>query len=168
MSSTLLGPLHRYFAQDHVRMDALLLRSIAEPRVVDMDAFAEFRAGLLRHIAMEEKVLLPDACRRNGEPLPVAKQLRAGHSLLASLMVPKPTHEIVAMIRDVLKDHNPLEEGPGGLYHVCERLADAELDALLARVKATPEVPLKPHFDGPGVHENIARLLRAKQLRQKE
>lgn len=168
MSSTVLGPLHRYLAADHARMDALLLRSIAAPRVIDMKSFAEFRAGLLRHIAMEEKVLLPDACRRNGKPLPVAKQLHADHASLASLMVPTPTHEIVAMIRDVLEDHNPLEEGPGGMYHLCERLAEAELEALLARVKATPDVPLKPHFDGPGVHENIARLLRAKTLRQKE
>jgi len=64
MSSTLVGPLLRYLAQDHARMDALLLRSIAEPRVVDMRAFAEFRAGLLRHIAMEEKVCLVRAGAR--------------------------------------------------------------------------------------------------------
>jgi hypothetical protein len=149
-------------------MDALLLRSIAEPGVVDMKVFAEFRAGLLRHIAMEEKVLLPEACRRNGEPLPIAKQLRADHAALASLLVPMPTHEIVAMIRGILEDHNPLEEGLGGMYHVCERLAGAELEALLARVRATPDVPSKPHFDGPRVHEHIARLLRARTLRPKE
>jgi hypothetical protein len=142
-------------------MDALLLRSSAEPRVVDMTAFAEFRAGLLRHIAMEEKVLLPDARRRSGE-LPIARQLRADHAALASLLVPSPTHELVAAIRNVLEEHNPLEERPDGLYDICERLAGAEVETLLARIRATPEVPLKPHFDGPRVREHIASLLRAR------
>ena len=59
---------------------------------------------------------MPDARRRrNGEPLAVAKQLRADHAALAGLLVPTPTHEIIATIRKVLLEHNPLEEGPGGL-----------------------------------------------------
>jgi hypothetical protein len=65
-------------------------------RAVRPRRFAEFRAGLLRHIAMEEKVLLPDARLRRGEPLPIAKQLLEDLALLASLMVPTPTHELVA------------------------------------------------------------------------
>jgi hypothetical protein len=161
------GPLHRYLAEDHARLDALLYRSTAEPHVVDLGAYEQFRAGLLRHIGMEEKVLLPDARRRrNGEPLPIAKQLRADHAALASLLVPTPTHEIVAAIRDVLEDHNPLEESPDGLYDTCERLAGADVETLLARLKAAPEVPVAPHFDGPRVHEHIANLLRARPRRR--
>jgi hypothetical protein len=134
---------------------------------VDLGAYEQFRAGLLRHIGMEEKVLLPDARRRrNGEPLPIAKQLRADHAALASLLVPTPTHEIVAAIRDVLEDHNPLEESPDGLYDTCERLAGADVETLLARLKAAPEVPVAPHFDGPRVHEHIANLLRARPRRR--
>jgi hypothetical protein len=32
----------------------------------------------------------------------------------------------------------------------------------MARLRATPGVPLARHFDGPRAHEQIARLLRAR------
>jgi len=156
------GPLHRFLQEDHRRLEDLL-RCSAEPEAVDLKAYELFRAGLLRHIAMEEKVLLPEARRlRHGESLPVAKQLRADHAALASLLVPTPTHEIVAAIREVLAEHNPLEEGPAGLYAVCEQLARTEVDALIARLQATPEVRLARHCDGPRVHEHIESLLQAR------
>lgn len=162
----MLGPVYEFLARDHARLDALLLRSIVHPAVLDRASFAEFRAGLLRHIAMEEKVLLPDARRRHGEPLPIAKQLREDHSLLASLMVPTPTHELVVVIREVLEAHNPLEEGPDGVYATCERLAGADADALLARLLATPAVPVAKHVDGPRVQAHIARQLAARSARK--
>lgn len=162
----MLGPVHEFLARDHARLDALLLQSVANPELVDRAAYAEFRAGLLRHIAMEEKVLLPDARRRRGEPLSVAQQLREDHSLLASLMVPTPTHELVAVIREVLERHNPLEEGPDGVYAVCERLAGGEAEGLLERLRATPEVPVAAHVDGPRVHAHIARQLAARDGRK--
>ena len=52
---------------------------------------------MLRHIAMEEKILLPEARRlRDDVALPIAKQLRADHAALALLLVPTPTREIIA------------------------------------------------------------------------
>ena len=157
------GALHAFLAHDHARLDALLVRSGADAAAIDRAAYDEFRAGLLRHIAMEEKVLIPEARRlRGGEPLVIAEQLRADHAALAALLVPTPTHQTVATIGMVLAEHNPLEEDAGGLYEICERLAGAEADALLARVRAVPEVPTARHFDGPRTHENIAKLLRAR------
>ena len=65
------GKIHRFLADDHARLDRLLERAAANPKTVDPAAYAEFRAGLLRHIAMEEKILLPAAQRlRGGAPLP--------------------------------------------------------------------------------------------------
>jgi hypothetical protein len=49
--------LHRFFAADHGRLDVLLRRAIADPARVDLAPFAELRAGILRHIGMEEKYL---------------------------------------------------------------------------------------------------------------
>jgi hypothetical protein len=70
--------LRQVLERDHVRLDDLLTRADAAPPSIDREAYDAFRAGLLRHIAMEEKVLLPEARRlRGGEPLEVAKQLRA-------------------------------------------------------------------------------------------
>ncbi|MBK9265736.1 MAG: hemerythrin domain-containing protein [Polyangiaceae bacterium] len=163
MELTQRGPINTFLADDHARLDALLHRSVADPEAIDAAAYAEFRAGLLRHIAIEEKVLMPDARKRlGGEHLPVAKQLRADHSALAALLVPTPTHAIVEAIRGILEVHNQLEEGEDGLYATCERLAGPDIDDLVARLRAVPEVPVAAHFDGPRVHEHIANLLRAR------
>ena len=51
------GPVTQYLAADHARLDALLARAVRAPGAFDLDAFGEFRAGLLRHIALEEKIL---------------------------------------------------------------------------------------------------------------
>lgn len=157
------GAIHTFLADDHARLDALLRRAVSDPGVIDRDAYEQFRAGLLRHIAMEEKVLLPEARRRrHGEALPIAKQLRADHAAFAALLVPTPTRAILTAIRELLDGHNPLEEGPAGVYETCDELAGAEADALLGRLRAVPEVPVAPHFDGPRVHEHIASLLKAR------
>lgn len=157
------GPVYQFLADDHVRLDALLQRAGADPETINLEAYEQFRAGLLLHIAMEERVLLPDARRRRGgEPLPVAKQLRADHAALASLLVPTPTHAIIATIRDILVGHNQLEEAAGGAYLVCEELAGPEGEELLARLKAVPAVPLAPYYDGPRVLEHIDELMRAR------
>jgi hypothetical protein len=161
---TMPGPVRELLERDHVRLDDLLNRADAAAPAIDLQAYEAFRAGLLRHIAMEEKVLLPEARRlRGGESLAAAKQLRADHAALASLLVPTPTKLILVRIRNVLVEHNPLEEGPAGVYQLCEDLAGAQADALLARILATPEVPLAPHFDGPRAMQNVERLLHARR-----
>jgi hypothetical protein len=76
--------------------------------------YAQFRHDLLRHIAMEEKVLLRYAReKRGGEPLPLARQLHADHGEIAKLLVPTPTAAIIQRLSEVLHGHNRLEEGPG-------------------------------------------------------
>jgi len=147
---------------DHERLADLLNRATATPGAFDGAAFTEFRRGLLRHIAMEEKVLLPAATRaRGGEPLAIAAQLRLDHGALAALLVPSPTRGIVRAIRTILDRHNALEEGPDGLYATCERLAGPGADALAAELRATPEVPVAPHNDDPrataATHRALAR-----------
>jgi hypothetical protein len=128
--------------------------------MIDPVAYAEFRAGLLKHIGMEEKILLPAAQQaRGGEALPIAAKLRLDHGALAALLVPTPTPVIVATIRRILSAHNALEEGPGGVYEVCEQLAGAEAEALLARLRAAPEVPVHPHVDGERIMDATRRAL---------
>lgn len=158
------GSLHRFLAEDHARLDALLRRAVAAPDALDLGAYAQFRGGLLRHIGMEEKVLFPDARRRRGgEPLPVTRWLRADHSALAALLVPTPTHALLATMRDLLDEHNALEEAPGGPYEACDALAGAAAEEVLALLRAAPQVRQAAHFDGPLAHEHIAQLLRARR-----
>jgi hypothetical protein len=127
---------------------------------VDRAASAEFRAGLLRHISLEEKILLPAAQRwQGGAPLPMAATLRLDHGALAALLVPTPTPAIIAAIRTVLAAHNTLEAGHGGVSERCKQLVGAEADALLARLQAAPEVPMAPHSDGPQVMSVVRQAL---------
>lgn len=155
------GPIERELTADHQRLERLLDRSVADPERFDHAAFEAFRAGLLRHIGIEEKILLPDAKRRRGSPLPVARALRVEHGAIASLLVPTPDAALVGELRALLAKHDGLEEGDGGLYAACEALAGDEVDELLVRVRAAPEVPLAAHFDGHGVHRTARDALAA-------
>ena len=73
--------------------------------------------------------------------------------------MPIPTAAIVAKIRRILKDHNTLEEGPGGLYETCDELAGSEAERLLAKLQAAPEVSVMPHSDGSAVMNAVRRAL---------
>jgi hypothetical protein len=160
MTMVMHGPLHRFFSADHRRLDALLERAAAEPDRVDLAPFGQFRAGLLRHIGMEEKVLFVAARQaRGGEPLELAARLRVDHGAIAALLVPTPTPAIVALIRSVLVPHNRREE-EGGVYDACdEALGPAEAERLAEELLEFPEVPLKPYNDGPQVLSHIEESL---------
>jgi hypothetical protein len=147
--------------RDHARLDGLL-RAAGVGGHIDPIVYEEFRAGLLRHIGLEEKILLPTARRlRGGEPLEIARQLKLDHAALAALLVPTPTAAILSTLTSLLAAHNALEEGPQGVYAACEELADAEVPELLARLRAAPPVPTAPHYDGPRAFAAIDRLLLA-------
>jgi hypothetical protein len=154
------GPLTSFLAEDHRRLDALLQQAIADPRQIDQARYDRFRAGLLRHIGMEEKILLPAAQRlRGGAPLSVAAKLRLDHGALAALLMPTPTAAIIVTIHRILAGHNALEEGPGGLYERCDELAQDETQDLLAKLRASPEVKVMAHNDGPAVMTTVRRTL---------
>ena len=155
------GKIYRYMADDHARLEGLLQRATIQPDTIEPSAYAEFRAGLLKHIAMEEKILLPAAQRlRGGEPLPVASKLRLDHGAIAALLVPTPTPAIVAAIRTILKSHNPIEEGPGGLYEECEELAGADTEPILAQLRNAPKVRVAAHIDLSKTIEATRRALK--------
>lgn len=154
-----MGPLRRYMTDDHARLDALLAAATAGDGF-DAGAFERFRAGLLRHIGIEEKILLSDArARRGGEPLPRAARLRVEHAAIASLLVPTPTPAIAAELRALLDAHNALEEGAGGLYDELDALAAGDAERLLERARAAAEPPMARHFDGAGVMRTAAEAL---------
>ena len=98
MTPFLSGRIYHHLADDHARIDHALQRATRQPETIAPDAYAEFRAGLLRHIGLEEKILLPAArAARGGEPLPVASKLRLDHGALTALLVPTPTPAIIAV-----------------------------------------------------------------------
>jgi hypothetical protein len=154
------GPITEFLAADHRRLDALWQSAVADINAVDHASYDRFRAGLLRHIGMEEKILLPAAQRwRGGKLLPVAAKLRLDHGAIASLLMPTPSVTIIAMLRAILEDHNAIEEGPDGLYETCDALAAAEAEPILARLEAAPEVQVMPYSDTATVMSTVRRAV---------
>jgi hypothetical protein len=145
-----IGEIERFMTEDHVRLDRLLAASEGPDGTIDEPTYGRLRHDLLRHIGMEEKILLPYArTRRGGEPLDIAAELRRDHSAIARLLVGSPNTARLASLREILGRHNALEEGAAGLYALCDRLAGEESAALVARLREQPEVPLAPYYDGP-------------------
>ena len=154
------GKLYGYFEQDHKRLEELLNHAAEKEGTIDNGAYREFRAGLLRHIGLEEKVLFPAAQKALGsESFPSLPRLRLDHGALTALMVPSPTPVIVSAVRSILARHNEIEESNGGPYEVCEQLAANEIDSLLEKIRNAPQVPLLPHRDEPFVMEATKRAL---------
>jgi hypothetical protein len=155
-----IGPVARYLIDDHERLGALLQRAVERAPEIDMAAYDAFRRGLLRHIGMEEKVLLPSAQRaRGGVPLPAASRLRLDHGAIAALLVPVPNTAIVAALRGILAGHDGLEEGPGGVYEACEQLAGSASAALAAELQAFPDVPVSAPVEFSRVAAATCRAL---------
>jgi hypothetical protein len=156
-------PLYHFFTNDHHRIDQLLDKATKNPGEVETDYYHQFRTGLLKHIKMEEKILFPAAQKANENvALPLAAKLRLDHGALTSLMVVPPSSEVIKVLRYVLDKHDLLEEEPGGMYDVCERLTEGETNTLLQQLEKVAEVPVHP-FNEAAYALDVAKrtLLRA-------
>jgi hemerythrin HHE cation binding domain-containing protein len=154
------GVLYRYLSDDHDRLDALLERAVAKPGMIDMESYSEFRKGLLRHISMEEKIVLPAIAKwQGGKKAAIAERLRLDHSAIVSLLVPLPTPSIVLTLRAIFAVHNPREEQKGGLYELFEKLAGPETETMLSKLKAAPAVLVLPHNEKPDAMEVTKRAV---------
>ena len=152
--------IREYLEHDHRRLDHLLTRAANDPGEIEQKAFAEFRRGLLKHISMEEKILLPAVqALRHGEALPIAAQLRLQHGAIAALLVPSPRPAVVNALKAVLAKHNAIEEGPAGVYAECDRIVGPDMVDLLSRLQAAAEVPVATHVDSERVEASARRAL---------
>jgi hypothetical protein len=148
------GVLSQYLSNDHDRLDALLTRATASPGIIDMEPYSEFRKGILRHISMEEKIVLPAIARwQFGTKAALAVRLRLDHGAIVSLLVPPPDPSIVFTLRSIFEVHNPLEEQEGGLYELLDRLAGPETEKTLHELQSSPAVPVLPHNEKPDAIE---------------
>lgn len=153
-----MGPIGKFLTADHERLDGLLKRARGDGKGVELEPFGIFREGLLRHIGMEEKILLPALLKVPKAPVQLAQKLRLDHGALTNLLVPRPSPEILRAIEFILKRHNPLEEAPGGFYDACDSLLLAQADGLTRRMRTAAEVPLRPYSKRP---EALAAAKRA-------
>ena len=139
-------PLYYFFTKDHRRIEDLLDKAVENINNIQMDYYHQFRTGLLKHIKMEEKILFPAAQKANGgAPLLLAAKLRLDHGALTALMVVPPNPAMIKVLRHVLEKHDILEEEPGGMYDICEKLTESETHSLLKQLEQVTEVPVHPH-----------------------
>jgi hypothetical protein len=152
--------VHELLSADHARLDALLVAATADPDRIDEAPYREFRAGLLRHIAMEEKVLFVFLRGRGVDAL--VRDLHADHAAIASLLVPPPSHALIGTLRQILDEHNPLEDAPGGLYERCDREAGSAVSELIERMQAIAPARASKYLDEPRIYEHIERMVAAR------
>ena len=154
-----MGPISAFLTSDHGRLDRLLTESVAGEGPLALPPFDEFREGLLRHIGMEETILLPAIMKKEGAPAKLLARLRLDHGALTNLLVPEPTRDIVKALVMILAPHNRAEEEPGGFYDACDGLVAAEAAALVAKMKAAPKLPLRPYSKRPEALEAAKRAM---------
>ena len=87
------GPITDFLVKDHGRLESLLQQAVAHADHVDQGAYAQFRAGLLRHIGMEEKFSYPPLSDFEVGSLfssPRSSGWIMGHSARCSYRLPRP------------------------------------------------------------------------------
>lgn len=140
-----------FLGRDHARLDSLLERSLGEDGLVDREVYQELRRGLLQHIAMEEKVLIPAV--RQADPDDVEHvanllRLRRDHGRIAHLLTIEPQPFVIKELAGILGPHNALEEDEHGLYGRADALGRAEAERLVAEMKAVAPVKVAPFRRG--------------------
>jgi hemerythrin superfamily protein len=154
------GILLKYFVQDHRRLESILKQATQSIENIDLKVYSEFRAGLLRHIGIEEKILLPMIkSLQGGAPYSSAGVLRLEHGALAALLTPLPNRQIVEALQAILDHHNSSEECEHCLYAVCEKLFEDRLDRTMDEIAHYPAVPAAPYADLNRAREPIRRAL---------
>jgi hypothetical protein len=153
------GPIHSLLAAEHRHLEQTFREAVVDPTQVDPEKYARFRAGLLKHIAAEERILIPAAKAASQVILPLARKIRADHGAITALLAPLPSPTIIRALRSILDGHDALEEMNGGLYDRCEELVAEQREELLERLHTAPEVPVSHHVEDAEVMESVRRIL---------
>ncbi len=148
----------RIMSADHERLEDLLRKveeSGHEPGVL----YDKFRAGLLRHMWIEEHLMIPPALKTKEGARKHADfaRLKLDHGALTALLVPVPSAGIFAAIRGIVEPHNRLEEDSGGLYEICDAASGEEF---VEKMKSAPAIPLRACDDRPTALAACRRALK--------
>ncbi len=152
--------LYRYLECDHLRLNDLFLRAFANPKAIDLVSYAEFRVGLLRHIGVEEKIVLPAIARRKGgRRSEITERIHLDHAAIVALLVPPPSPGVTDTLRHILRLHNAIEEQEGGLYETLESIASPDAQDLFRQLSLSPKVPVLGHNRNPVILDAVRRAV---------
>ena len=148
-----------YLTQDHRRLDAVLTEALAGEDI-DRERYDAFRRGLLRHIAIEENIVMPLIRERSENGFFALQQIHLEHGAIAALLVPPPDDELITVLRSLLEKHNLLEETQDTLYDVLDHCARTDHPELLERLETHPETRLNPNINNPAGLEPAKRAIK--------
>lgn len=155
----IVDAVRSFLGGEHRKLEACFAAALDGLARGDPSAWARFREELLRHIGIEERILLPAVLEANGDPHPLAPRLRLDHGALAALLVPSPAPNTVGTLAAILAEHEPREEGPGGLFESSDAVLGARAPRIVERMRRAPAVPVSPHNDDPRVLPAVERAL---------
>ncbi|MEW6060475.1 MAG: hemerythrin domain-containing protein [Bacteroidota bacterium] len=149
-----------YLANDHDRLDGLLKQVITPSGEINTSVYHQFRQGLLRHIGIEEKILIPALqSKLDDTTKQTVERIRMDHSAIVALLVPPPSSGILTALKSILTQHNELEEAHGGFYERADLADTGSTQPLVERVKNFPDVKSLPNNSDPKVFEATRRAL---------
>ena len=154
-----MDSISKIMALDHERLDALLIAAARGRPGVDLAAFGNFRDGIFRHMGIEEKILLPALLKASAAYKPLSETLRLHHGAISNLLYPSPSQEIIRALKAILKTHNPLEEGPAGVYDACDSLLAPQALEIIGQIRSAPKVPLRDYSLRPQALEAAKRAM---------
>lgn len=152
------SPATRLLLSEHHEHQVKLATCLLPGGGVDLRRFDEFRHGLLRHIAIEEKLLMPALARALGASPLFQNGLRKDHAGIAALCVPTPTREWVSDLKDLLAHHHRVEEAPSGFYALVDRHLGGD-PHLLEAVATFPALTLPDFARGSRVRDLLSQVL---------
>ncbi len=162
-----MARLTNVLQHEHAELIALLDRCVEPSGGVNLRAFDEFRRRQLRHLAIEEKVVMPALARRKKLVPAFQNALRKDHESIVVLCVTSPNPDFVRDLKELIAWHQRVEEQPGGLYDLFDRFVgdDPQVATALAQL---PPVALPPLASGKEVAQVLRQLMRELGLSAEE
>lgn len=124
------SPVTRLLAAEHAESRAKLMACHLCNGEVDLRRFDDFRQALPRHIAIEEKVLMPALTKVPGKAPLFQNGLQMDHAGIAALCIPTPTSKWLDDLKELLEHHQRVEEAPesfhalvAGRLHILEAVS---------------------------------------------
>ncbi len=145
--------------REHRELLAMIAACTPRDGEVDLQAFDRYRLRQLRHVAIEEKVLLPVLAGRASLSPAFQNGLRKDHEAIVVLCVTAPDPDFVHDLQEFISWHQRVEEQPGGLFDLYDQQVgdDRGVDKALAQL---PAIALPSFATGAGVSVVVQQTLR--------
>lgn len=152
----------RFLAHDHASLLVWLARARSDPARFDASAYEVFRSGLLRHLTLEERVLLPAMQRMAvGNLDRLLAPVHIEHAAIELLLAPTPDVALVDELAALLVAHERMEAADDGIYTLADTLLAGHAEAIIALMREHPSHVAPPHHDAPGAPRTASAALAA-------